>query len=156
MKRFFFLTMIFVCGVILSNVAWAGDVEDIKKATLEHFATLNAGNVAAHIEHHLQGHTTFGGDGGLLSVGNSLEEEKNIMQADVDAGFKNDLSVTHLDVKVYGNTAVVTGYLVGTSTEPDGKTEQVMIRRTAVLIKKGNKWKEVHLHSSPVVAGQSQ
>ena len=156
MKRFFFLTMIFVCGVILSNVAWAGDVEDIKKATLEHFVTLNAGNVAAHIEHHLQGHTTFGGDGGLLSVDNSLEEEKKIMQADVDAGFKNDLSVTHLDVKVYGNTAVVTGYIVGTGTTPDGKTEQVMIRRTAVLIKKGNKWQEVHLHSSPVVAGQSQ
>jgi ketosteroid isomerase-like protein len=156
MKRFISLTMIFVCGVILSNVAWAGDVEDIKKATLEHFATLNAGNVAAHIEHHLQGHTTFGGDGGLLWGDDSLEEEKNILQADFDAGLKLNLRVRHLDVKVYGNTAVVTGYAVGTSTAPNGKTEQVMIRRTAVLIKQGNKWKEVHLHSSPVVAGQSQ
>ena len=154
MKRFVSLTMIFVCGVILSNVAWAGDVEDIKKATLEHFATLNAGNVAAHIEQHLQGHTTFGGDGGLLEADDSLEEEKNNLQADFDAGLKFNLRVRHLDVKVYGNTAVITGYVVGTSTAPDGKTEQVMIRRTAVLIKQGNKWKEVHLHSSPVVAGR--
>ena len=154
MKRFISLTKIFVCVVLLSNIAWAGDVEDIKKATIEHFATLNAGNVAAHIEHHLKGHTTFGGEGGLFEINDSLEEEKNSLQADFDAGLELNMSVRHLDVKVYGTTAVVTSYVVGTSKAPNGETEQVMTRRTAVLIKQGNKWKEVHLHSSPVVAGQ--
>lgn len=35
-----------------------------------------------------------------------------------------------------------------------GQRQQVMTRRTAVLIKEGNEWKEVHTHSSPVVAPQ--
>ena len=74
------------------------------------------------------------------------------MQEGIDAGSKLNLQLTHLDVKVYGNTAVVTGYVVGTTTDPDGETQSVMNRRTAVLIKQGNKWKEVHLHSSPVTA----
>jgi len=156
MKRFIAITLIVVGGAVLTTAAWAGDVEDVKKITLDHFATLNAGNVAAHIEHHLQGHTTFGGDSGLLIVNDSLEEEKKSLQADFDAGLKNNLQLTHLDVKVYGNTAVVTGYVVGTSTEPDGKTTQVMNRRTAVLIKQGNTWKEVHVHSSPVRTAPSQ
>ena len=138
MKRFIAVTMMFVGATVLTNAATADDVEDIKKATLEHFATLNAGNVAAHIEHHLAGHTTFGGDGGLLLVNDSLEEEKKSLQADIDAGLKLNQQLTHLEVKVYGNTAVVTGYVVGTATTPDGKTTQVMNRRTAVLIKQGN------------------
>ena len=156
MKKFIPITMIFGWVVILTTVARAGDVEDIKKATLEHFATLNAGNAAAHIEHHLGGHTTFAQIGGLLQVDDSLEEEIKDLQAQFDAGLKLDLQVKYLDVKVYGNIAIVTGYVDGTSTAPDGTTDQVMIRRTAVLIKQGKKWKEVHLHSSPIMTAQSQ
>ncbi len=150
------MTILIAWGVILTAAARAGDVEDVKKATLEHFAMLNAGNAAAHTEHHLQGHTTFFGDGGLLRVDNSLEEEKKTMQADFDDGLKLNLQLRHLDVKVYGNIAIVTCYVVGTATGPNGTTEQAMNRRTAVLLKKGNMWKEIHLHTSPVMTAQSQ
>ncbi len=156
MKKFILITMIFGCVFILTTVARAGDVEDIKKATLEHFVTINAGNVAAHIAHHLQGHTGYSPDGGLLEVNESLEEEKKSLQADFDAGLKFNLQVRHLDVKVYGNTAVVTCYLVGTVTNTDGTTDQVRDRRTAVLIKKGKKWKEVHTHISHIMTAESQ
>jgi len=152
MKRSFAVVMILVGGIILANVALAGDVDDIKKATLEHFVTLSTGNTDAHIDHHAVGHTTFAGDGGLLEVNDSLAEEKKSMQADFDAGVKLNLRITHLDVTVYGNTAVVTGYVVGTTTDPEGTAVQAMTRRTAVLVKKDGAWKEVHLHSSPVVS----
>ena len=64
----------------------------------------------------------------------------------------DDLQLRHLNVKVYGNVAVVTGYVVGTETSPDGTTEEVANRRTAVLVKQGGQWKEAHIHISPLVA----
>ena len=154
MKKITLITMIFGWVVLLTTVAEAGDVEDIKKATLEHFVTFSAGNVAAHVGHHLQGHTGFGPDGGLLEVNESLEEEKKSLQADFDAGLKFNLHVKHLDVKIYGNTAVTTCYIVGSMTTLNGKTIQVRDRRTAVLIKKGKKWKEVHAHNSPITTAE--
>ena len=150
MKKLILITMIFGWVVLLTTVARAGDVEDIKKATLEHFVTFNAGNAAAHTAHHLKGHTGFGPNGGLLDVNESLEEEKKNLQADFDAGLKFNLNVKHLDVKIYGNTAVTTCYIVGSVTTLNGKVVQVRDRRTAVLIKKGKKWMEIHVHGSPI------
>ena len=146
--------MILVLGVTLTTASFAGDVDDIKKATIEHFATLNSGDAAAHVAHHLEGHSAFAANGGLLQVDNSLEEEKKDLQNGFDTGFKTNLQLRHLEVTVYGNAAVVTGYVVGTTTSPEGTTQQTRGRRTAVLIKKGNKWMEVHTHSSPVTGAQ--
>jgi ketosteroid isomerase-like protein len=87
---------------------------------------------------------------------NSLDEETAALKADFESGLKLNMDLRHLDVKVYGNAAVVTGYVVGTSTAPSGVIEQVMNRRSAVLIKEGGKWKEVHLHSSPVISVPQQ
>ena len=155
MKRFIYIISFLVFGLVLTNISVAGDVEDIKKATIEHLATQNAGDAKAHIAHHMPYHTAFLG-GGLLNVSHSREEQVKGLQATFDAGTKFNLEIAHLDAKVYGNAAVVTGYVVGTVTNPDGTTQQVRARRTAVLIKEGNEWKEVHNHISPVMAAQSQ
>ena len=148
--------MVIVSCVALSPLATAGDADDVKAATLEHFATLNAGNARAHVQHHMAGHSTYDAGGGLLEVSNSLSEETASLKADFDSGLKLNLELRHLDVKVYGDAAVVTGYVVGTATAPDGTTEQLTSRRSAVLIKEGGKWREVHLHSSPVIAASQQ
>ncbi len=147
------ITILVVCvgGTILTTAAMADDVDDITKATLEHFATLNAGNAAAHVQHHAVVHRTFGREGGLLEEVDSPEKEKNSLQAQFEAGFKTNLQLRHLQVKVYGNMAVVTGYMVGTVTSPDGGTQEVADRRTAVLIKQNGQWKEVRLPSSPLM-----
>ena len=155
MKRYMnIISMLFFC-LCLTNVSMAGDVEDVKKATIEHFAAQNAGDAKTHIDHHIPNNTAFGPGGGLLSVSHNREEQVKDLQATIDAGTKFNLEIAHLDVKIYGNTAVVTGYLVGTVTNPDGTIQQVRDRRTAVLIKEGNEWKEVHAHLSPVMAGGS-
>ena len=144
--------MVIVCSMALTTQTTAGDVEDVRAATMEHFATLNAGNALAHVQHHMAGHSTYDALGGLLEVSNSLDEEIAALKADFESGLKLNMDLRHLDVKVYGNAAVVTGYVVGTSTTPDGTIQQVTSRRSAVLIKDAGKWKEVHLHSSPVIA----
>ena len=153
MKRFNYIISILVFGLFLTNVSIAGDVEDIKKATLEHFATQNAGDAKAHMAHHMPYHTQFTG-GGLLIVSHTREEQVKSLQEAFDAGLKLSLNLAHLEVKVYGKAAVVTAYVVGTVTNPDGTTSGSRGQRTAVLIKDGNEWREVHVHISPVTAAQ--
>ena len=153
MKRFICIISFLSFGLFLTNISVAGDVEDIKKATIEHFETQSAGDVKAHIAHHMPYHTQFIG-GGLLVVSHSREEQEKSLQAVLDNGVKFNLELAHLDVKVYGKAAVATGYVVGTITNLDGTTSESRAQRTAVLIKEGNDWKEVHVHSSPVTAAQ--
>ncbi|MFQ5652396.1 MAG: YybH family protein [bacterium] len=153
MKRFSTIILVLAASLFLANASMAGDVEDIKKATMEHFATQNAGDAKAHIAHHMPYHTQFAG-GGLLVVSHSREEQVKSMQTGFNAGLKLNLDLAHLDVNVYGKAAVVTGYVIGTVTNPDGKTSGVRAQRTAVLIKEGGEWKEVHVHSSPITAAQ--
>jgi len=151
-KLTFMLGLLFVLFIFAGTVN-AGDVEDIKKATIEHFETQSAGDAKAHIAHHMPYHTQFIG-GGLLIKSHSREEQIKSLQAGFDAGLQLNLDLAHLEVKVYGKAAVVTGYVVGTITNPGGTTSESRAQRTAVLIKEGNDWKEVHVHSSPVTAAQ--
>ena len=143
------LTTLLVIGMFATAVAMADDVDDVKAAVLGHFVALNAGNVNAFIPYYPSESSVFAG-GGLLERFDSLEERRNDFQAGVDAGQKLNLQLQHMDVKVYGNAAVVTGYLTGTNTAPDGTVTQTRERRTGVLIKQGGQWKEVHRHASPL------
>ena len=156
MKRLIAVVTVLVVGAVLTPVARAQDVEEIAKATLEHFAALNAGDADAHVQHHLPEVSLFDPEGGLLEVFESHEQERASWQADFDAGFKFNVQLRHLEVKIYGDAAVVTGYLVGTVTSPEGTTEQVTTRRTAVLIKQGDQWKEAHSHQSPLTVALPQ
>ncbi len=148
MKRLTSALTVLAVGVVFTPVATAQDVEAIKNATMEHFATQAAGDAAAHVRHHMLGHTAFAPDGGRLQKSASLEEESKNLQANFDAGLKWSVDLRDLKVDVYGDAAVVTGYLVGTVTLSDGSTQPVNNRRTAVLIKQGSEWKEVHTHIS--------
>jgi len=143
------LTTLFVVGMFLTTVALADDVDDVKAAMLDHLAARNAGDADTFVQLHSPNRTIFGSDGQLLRTSPSLEEERNNIQAEVDAGVKRNVQLRHFEVKVYGNlTAVVTGYNVGTITSPDGTTRQIATRRTVVLIKQAGQWKAVHGHSS--------
>ncbi len=143
------LTTLLVIGMFLMPAALADDADDVKAAVLGHFVALNAGDANAYIQYYPAETSTFA-DGGLLNTSTSVEAIKNGFQASVDAGFKRNIQMRHLDIRVYGNTAVTTGYGVGTTTLPDGTTVQVAYQRTSVLIKQGGQWKEVHQHRSPL------
>lgn len=147
------LNLVIILGLILtaSTSALADDVADIKSAMKEHFVTMNAGDSAGHIAHHKAGNSSFGGGGGALAVNDSLEEEASELQASFDEGIKFDFELVDLEVAVYGDTAVVTSLQTGTVTTPDGETEKVKNRRTAVVVRDGSDWKEVHSHISAYV-----
>ncbi len=141
------LTTLLVVGMFLTTVAMADDVDDVKAALQSYFDAINSGNAAAMVQRRMPEYSVFAG-GGLISRSHSLEEQRNNFQATVDAGQKRNLQVRHIEVKIYGNAAVVTGYLTGTDTTPDGTVNQQRQQRTGVWIKQGGQWKEVHRHGS--------
>jgi len=147
------LDLMIILGLILTAPmsAMADDVADIKSAMEKHFVTFAAGDAAAHIAHHMAGSSSFDLEGGALAVYDSLEEETAELQASFDEGYKYDFKLVDLDVAVYGDMAVVTSLLTGTVTTPDGKPEKVKNRRTAVVVRDGSDWKEVHSHISAYV-----
>jgi hypothetical protein len=137
-----------LAGLALSSAQGTGDEAVIIAATHAHFAALNAGNLAEHLAHHLPGNSAFASGGSLLDEFSTPEDERVPLQADLDRGVRFNLQLRHLQVKVYGNAAVVTGYVVGTVRQPDGTTQEVRDRRSALLIKQGAEWREAHTHSS--------
>ncbi len=144
------LTTLLVIGMFLTSVAMADDVDDVKAAVEKYFAALNSGNGAAYAQHRIPEYSVFGG-GGLIDRSNSIAQQREDFQAQADSGRKLDLRIQHMEVRVYGNAAVVTGYLTGTNTAPDGTLNQrYMEQRTGVWIKQGGQWKEVHRHTSPL------
>ena len=139
-------TTLFVIGMFATAVAMADDVDDVKAEMERYFAALNAGDANGYIQHFMPETSAFVGTG-LISHAHSLGEQKS---AFVASGLKRNLQLRHLEVKVYGNTAVTTGYVVGTVTTANGTTDQTRALRTSVLIKQGGQWKEVHQHRSPL------
>jgi len=139
-----------VVAMFLVTAALGDDADDVKEEVLDFFAAANAGDTEAVFQHHMPEHSSFGRGDGLLSRITSLEEQKRAFQASVDAGVKRNYQLKHLEVRVYGDTAVVTFYLTGPRTEPDGTTLYMNHRRTGVWIRQGRVWKEVHSHQSPL------
>ena len=141
------LTTLLVVGMFLSTVALADDVDDVKAAMKGYFAALNAGDWNALSRYRMPEHNAFTAGGTLLGSSTSLAEQRNFF-APVTTGLKFNFQLRHVGVKVYGSTAIVTGYLVGTSTTADGTTNPLRGRRTGVMIKQGGQWKEAHYHQS--------
>ncbi len=155
MKRF-----VALLGGVLAIIAGAPAAmaqsaeEEVIAAQHAHFETLRAGDAPAHIAQHAPDATSFDAVGGLLVEAQSLEEQVRDLQAEFDAGTVLNLYLRHLQVRIYGDAAVVTGYIVGTTTNVEGSVVQTMNRRTEVLIRQGGEWKEVHSHASPVVGAE--
>jgi len=146
------LTTVFVISMFLTAVAMADDVDDVKAADENYYAAMNSGDARGWAQSRLSAESTrFGPGGGLLEVFGSLEEQEQIRKAEFDAGLKYNLRARHREVKIYGNTAVVTLYGVGTVTASSGNNAQVNNRITRVWVKQGGQWKMVHAHLSPVV-----
>ena len=152
MKQLMLIGTTLLAGLLLSTGVQAGDVEDIIALEQGHYLARNNGDVDTWVQYHLPERDGFGPGGGLLSQGTSAEEEKRSLQAQLDAGIKYNHRLVHVEVKIFGDTAITTGYVVGSATSPDGTTSQAMMRRTGVVIKRNGQWKELHNHLSPVVA----
>ena len=146
MKTLLAIITILLLGMASLTITAPDDEDDVRAAVLELLAAQNAGDVDAWAEKVHPEFSIFFYDGDLLSEG----FDKNALKAVLDAGLKFDWEIRHLGVKVYGNTAVVTGYNAGTLTLPDGTSQQGARRFTEVWNKQGGQWMQVHRHASPM------
>ncbi len=142
------LATLLAIGMFATTVAIADDADDAKAVVLEHFATLTAGNMNAHLEQHHVAQLNRFMRNGLRVHFSSLEEQKNQIRAVYDNGSKYNLGLRDVEVNVYGNTAVVSGYLTGNIVRGNGNTVSVTDRYSATLVKQGGQWKTVHTHNS--------
>ena len=145
MKRVFMILIVFVASIILSNRAIADDAADVKAAWLKSNAALNSGNADAASQSLHPEATLFNYGGRTL---NDRWFNPEGLKAAFEAGLKCDWNANHLNVKVYGNAAVVTGYHVGTITPPNGNVSQGTRRFSEFWIKQDGKWTCVHRHAS--------
>ena len=149
MKNTTYCLVLLLTSFTLTNSAIADDIEDIKNATLEHFDAQNRGDALGRIAHHMPYHSQFS-DGSLLKESHSIDEQIKATKLLYESGINFNLELSEMNIKVYSDTAVVTGYVLGTISLPDGVVLHAREQRTAVLIKVKNEWKEVHVHISPL------
>jgi hypothetical protein len=89
---------------------------------------------------------TFNSDSGLLTNFYDWAILKTIF----DAGFKLALQIQGLDVKVYSEAAITTGYVAGKMTPP-GEDDRDIRWRVSIFWTKGEGgWNAVHAHYSPL------
>jgi len=136
------LTTLLVVGMFLTTVAMADDVDDVKAAVQKYITALNTGDVNAYVQSRTPEYSAFGG-GGLVERYHSLEEQRSRFQGNINSGVEFNLQIRHLDVRVYDNAAIVTGYTVAGNTAN---------QRTSVWIKQGGQWKQAHRHTSPLLS----
>ncbi len=164
--RWIAVATVFWGSMLGTDVVVADDVDDVKGAYRQHIANSNSGNVDGFVGQHLAGHSAFGPTGALLTRHDSIEDEKKLVRAALEAGraanaarssvraFSN-VQVRHLEARVYGRlSAVVTAYLTGRETASDGTSRQRTLRSSSTWIKQGGQWKEVHDHLSDLRIGR--
>lgn len=120
----------------------------IVETELNLLSAINAGNVEAVLQHMHSDWDSFWAGG--LRLFNSATGRVGIRET-FEMGFTFTLKFQGLKVKVHENTAVVTGYLVGTVTEPNGKTSQVNWRVSVIRILQEAEWKIIHWHESSLI-----
>lgn len=105
---------------------------------------LNRGNADSYADYLHDEFTWF------LPQNTSLQSDfdPEAMKADFTAGLQFDIRLEDLSIRFYGNTAVVTGYELGTATFPDGEVADGRRKYSSVWVWEKGEWKEVHLHIS--------
>ncbi len=142
MKRWMTVMLLFLLGMSVTTIVQANDEDDVKAAVMAIYEALNNGDAAAVNKLIGDELSTFAAGGGLLTWSSGPIENLP----------KYSFQIQHLEVKVYGSTAVATYYRTGTGESLPGT-----YRISMVLNKQGGQWKQVHRHDSPLgLPGSSQ
>ena len=135
------LTIFFLIGIQIQ----AGNKEDVKEAVMKLYSAINARDTDTFLKYMAPGgYTEFSYDGSpLFTVG----EER--VRGGFSTNFKANFKVEEMQVKIFKDAAVVTGYRVGTLVRPDGTGHSIPRLCLSMMwfFQEGN-WKLVHVHLS--------
>jgi ketosteroid isomerase-like protein len=123
----------------------ASDADDVRAAVVDLYAKLNAADADAFIEYMLpEGYTEFGASGRALFM-----IDQDYVREGFASGIKADLEVRELKVRVFRDSAIVTGYRVGSIAMPGEEPRERTLCLSMMWTRQEDKWKLVHVHLSP-------
>lgn len=131
-----------LCSALVPRPA-AGQDADVRGALEETVRAWTEARVSDFVQQFDPQVRGFYLDGALLTEGVSREAT----QARYDAGFKVSMELRHVDVRLYGNTAVLAGYMVGWVSS-GGITDRGTWRFTEVRVNQEGRWRVVQYHFS--------
>ena len=125
----------------------ATGAEDVREVMDLAFDLYNQKNVEQFLECFAPDFSNFYIDNSLLSEGRI---DADALRALYDGGMTPVIDQRHMTVRMFGDTALVTGYVTGSITGPEGVKAQGPWRFTALLVKASGPWQIVHNHWSPL------
>ncbi len=137
--------MILLSLSVVASLASASDADDVRTAVIDLYAKLNAADADAFIEYMLpQGYTEFGANGdGIFTI------DQDYVRDGFSSGIKADLEVRDIEVRVLNDSAIVTGYRVGSIAMPGEEPKERTLCLSMMWTRQEGKWKLVHVHLSP-------
>ncbi len=132
----------------------------VRAAFLDYVEAVNERDVEAIREHYFRGVVSnFDRRGGRLLAVTSEDSDADLGDLiDFDLASVQEIRVLDddLDVFVYGDSAVVTGYWIGRHRSPGEIADFGAFCFSSVWVKAGGQWREAHRHSSFLQTQQSE
>lgn len=132
----------------LTDAVDADEAEDVMAVAESWLAEANAADATAIVPRYHPAETSFGPRGDLLTESIHTME---YTAAVFESGFRTALQWRHAKAQVFGNSAVVTGYLAGTITFPNGNVAADTWRTSLMWVREDSAWKLVHFHASSLL-----
>ena len=113
------------------------------------------GDFDAYFSNIAIGQRRFGPNGGPLTraeTKESLAAAAKNQKANYEKGSRRNVTITSIDVQVFGSTAVASYLIKGDDTNAKGETTPLLRRKSTVLIQENGDWKAVHSHTSDWVS----
>ena len=142
MRNVLFLSIIGM-GLTLTGPAYAGDKEDILSLQDSIIAAWNSGNIDKVQKYYGDEFRSFDPNGELLTTWNW-----NSAKEWFETGSISINKPQHRQVRIFGNTALLTYYTKMTIKHSDGSSEIQTRRNTTMMVKQSGQWKVEHYHAS--------
>ena len=155
-----FLALCMAATSVAAQTDSESEVSAVRAAFLDYVDAVNQRDVDRVAEHYFRGTvSSFGRRGGRLLLVTSEDSNAdlgNLINFDLASGEKIHVSSEELNIHIYGDSAVITGYWVGRHRSPGEIADFGAFRFSSVWVKDAGQWHEAHRHSSFLQAGQSE
>jgi ketosteroid isomerase-like protein len=129
----------------------AGAADQVAAATQAFYQALNSADGSAAAKYLLPKGDSFPRNGGLLQPEEATAEDAaRALRASFASGLRFQVTIQHLEVKVYGTAAVATFYTEGTTIGRDKSVAHGTYRASYFWVKDHGQWKIAHFHISPL------
>ena len=136
-----------LCILTLLPARGSADEESVRAAVMDHYQAFAAKDHEGLGRSFAPGYTIFSSSGGLLREG----FDRGRMKSGFKAGLTFDFKPRHIEVQLFENTAVVTGYLDARISMKKQRSRVHTLRLSSVWVKQEGGWHLAHEHLSRLV-----